>query len=179
MPICPENSSFADMDFISPFELMIKVRNLTTLVWGNSWFRTYVLLNDHVDMAQASAAIKNVKWQYSPGDRRFKPELFLHPMNRWRLYSDFDGGISVGGRIKFVRLYAIIGIFVLILACINFMNLSTARSEKRAREVGIRKAIGSVRGQLIRQFFSESLLVTIVRVYRFHRACAGDVTFLQ
>lgn len=158
----PENSSFADIDFISPFELMIKVRNLETLTWGNSWFNTYVLLNEHVDMARAAAAIKNVKWQYSPGDQRFKPELFLQPMNRWRLYSNFDGGISVGGRIKFVRLYAIIGIFVLILACINFMNLSTAKSEKRAREVGIRKAIGSVRGQLIRQFFSESLLVTII-----------------
>jgi putative ABC transport system permease protein len=158
----PDNSSFNGIDFISPFALQIKVEHREGSEWGNSWVSTYVLLNDHVEMNRASAAIKNVKWQYSPGDRRFKPELFLQPMNRWRLYSDYENGVCVGGRIKFVRLYAIIGVFVLILACINFMNLSTARSEKRAKEVGIRKAIGSMRGQLIRQFFSESLVVAVI-----------------
>ncbi|HXD77251.1 MAG TPA: ABC transporter permease [Puia sp.] len=158
----PDNSSFAGIDFISPFELMIKVRHLEDLGWGNSWFRTYVLLNDDADLDKASTAIQDVKWRYSPGDRRFRPRLFLQPMNRWRLYSDYEGGLPAGGRIKFVRLYAIIGIFVLILACINFMNLSTARSEKRAKEVGIRKAIGSVRRQLIGQFLSESLVVAFV-----------------
>ena len=80
-------------------------------------------------------------------------------MSKWHLYSEFKNGVNTGGRIEFVWLFGIIGIFVLLLACINFMNLSTARSEKRAKEVGIRKAIGSLRSQLIRQFFSESLLV--------------------
>jgi putative ABC transport system permease protein len=158
----PDNSSFAGIDFFSPFELKVKTQHLEGSGWGNSWVSTYVLLNDHTDMERASAAIKNVKYQYAPADRRFKPELFLQPMNRWRLYSDYKDGGCVGGRIKFVRLYAIIGIFVLLLACINFMNLSTARSEKRAKEVGIRKAIGSMRGQLIRQFFSESLVVVVI-----------------
>jgi ABC-type antimicrobial peptide transport system permease subunit len=80
-------------------------------------------------------------------------------MSKWHLQSEFKNGINVGGRIEFVWLFGIIGVFVLMLACINFMNLSTARSEKRAKEVGIRKSIGSVRGQLISQFFSESLVV--------------------
>jgi ABC-type antimicrobial peptide transport system permease subunit len=90
------------------------------------------------------------------------PKLFLHPMSRWHLYSDFKDGVADEGRMDFVWLVGIIGGFVLLLACINFMNLSTARSEKRAKEVGIRKTIGSLRSQLIGQFFSESLLVAAV-----------------
>jgi len=154
----PANSSFSRTQFIRPFNL-IREDEKTKLGWGNSWFNVYVQLNDGADLAQASNAIKFVKRDHSPGDRRFKPELFLHPMNRWHLYSEFKGGVSVGGRISYVRLYALIGLIVLILACINFMNLSTARSEKRAKEVGIRKAIGSMRGQLVGQFYSESLVV--------------------
>jgi ABC-type antimicrobial peptide transport system permease subunit len=83
-------------------------------------------------------------------------------MSKWHLYSEFKNGLNSGGRIEFVWLFGIIGAFVLLLACINFMNLSTARSEKRAKEVGIRKSIGSARSQLIGQFFSEALLVTLV-----------------
>jgi putative ABC transport system permease protein len=92
------------------------------------------------------------------GIAKFNPQLFLHPMSKFRLYSDFEDGVNSGGRIEFVWLFGIIGVFVLFLACINFMNLSTARSEKRAKEVGIRKVVGSVRSQLISQFMSESLL---------------------
>ncbi len=69
--------------------------------------------------------------------------LILFPMDKWRLYSDFKNGKPTGGRIQFIWLFSIIGVFVLLLACINFMNLSTARSEKRAKEVGIRKTVGS------------------------------------
>jgi ABC-type antimicrobial peptide transport system permease subunit len=92
----------------------------------------------------------------------YHPQLFLHPMSKWHLFSEFKDGVHAGGRIQYVWMFGIIGVFVLLLACINFMNLSTARSEKRAKEVGIRKAIGSLRGQLIRQFFSESLLVSLL-----------------
>ena len=160
----PPNSSFSDVKYIIPFQfLLTQGWGWTTNVgWGNSWFQTYVQLNPNENMTAVSKLIKDVKYQYSEGDRRFKPELFLHPLDRWHLYSDFKQGISTGGRIQYVRLFAIIGIFVLFLACINFMNLSTARSEKRAKEVGIRKAIGSLRGQLIGQFFSESILIALL-----------------
>jgi ABC-type antimicrobial peptide transport system permease subunit len=83
-------------------------------------------------------------------------------MDHWHLYGEFKNGVNTGGDIQYVWLMSIIGTFVLLLACINFMNLSTARSEKRAKEVGIRKAIGSLRVQLVGQFFSESLLVTLM-----------------
>jgi putative ABC transport system permease protein len=156
------NSSFAGLGFISPFERFVSIQHMDSLTWGNSWFKVYVQLNEGVAMTQVSGLIKNVKRDYSPHDRRHNPALFLFPMDRWHLHSEFRDGVSVGGRIKYVRLYFIIGCFVLLLACINFMNLTTARSERRAKEVGIRKAIGSLRGQLIRQFFSESLAVVLV-----------------
>lgn len=88
--------------------------------------------------------------------------LYLHPMSQWHLYSEFKEGKNVGGAIQYVWMFGIIGIFVLLLACINFMNLSTARSEKRAKEVGIRKTMGSLRKQIIGQFFSESLLTVVL-----------------
>lgn len=93
---------------------------------------------------------------------KINPQVHLHPMGRWHLYSEWEDGASTGGLIKFVLLFGIVGIFVLLLACINFMNLSTARSEKRAKEVGIRKVIGSIRRQLVAQFFAESFLMVMV-----------------
>lgn len=87
--------------------------------------------------------------------------MFLHPMKDWHLYSKWENGVQAGGPIQYVWLFGIVGIFVLLLACINFMNLSTARSEQRAREVGIRKSMGSVRKQLIYQFLSESMVVAV------------------
>src|SRR5438552_17626193 len=84
--------------------------------------------------------------------------MLFHPMSRWHLYGEFRNGVNTGGAIQYVWMFGIIGAFVLLLACINFMNLSTARSEKRAKEVGIRKTVGSLRKQLVLQFFSESLL---------------------
>jgi putative ABC transport system permease protein len=159
----PGNSSFAAYGFIIPFAYKENTdSNVARLHWGNSWFNTFVELNDNENMAAASLAIKEVKAHYAEGERRSKPALFLHPLDNWHLYSAFRNGVSVGGAIQYVRLFTIIGVLVLLLACINFMNLSTARSERRAKEVGIRKAIGSLRGQLIRQFFSESLLIAML-----------------
>ncbi|MBY0435612.1 MAG: ABC transporter permease, partial [Cyclobacteriaceae bacterium] len=106
---------------------------------------------------------KNVLFQNASGDgKSIKPEGFLFPMEKWHLHAEFKNGQAVGGKIQFVWMFGIIGIFVLLLACINFMNLSTARSEKRSKEVGIRKVMGSVRNQLVSQFMSESLLVVIL-----------------
>ena len=151
----PKNSQFSNTGFIAPWD----EKDHRGDWWYNS-FLTFVQLADRADLGNVSAKIKDIKLINGLSEeRKYKPELFLHPMSKWHLYSEFKNGINVGGRVQFVWLFGIIGAFVLLLACINFMNLSTARSEKRAKEVGIRKAVGSIRGQLITQFFSESFLV--------------------
>jgi ABC-type antimicrobial peptide transport system permease subunit len=159
----PYNSNFGNVAFIAPFDMYINEMGWpkkNDYPWGNNAFQTFVQIADNTDMAKVSAKIKDVKLLHlHEEDKKYAPVIFLHPMNRWHLFAEFKNGINNGGRIQFVWLFGIIGLFVLLLACINFMNLSTARSEKRAKEVGIRKAIGSLRGQLIAQFFSESLLV--------------------
>jgi putative ABC transport system permease protein len=156
----PGNSDFKDeLFFIAPLEIEVK-RGNRFLGWGNNWLQVFVQLSKNIDMPRASAAIRDAKIKHVVEyDKRFKPELFLHPMEKWHLYSDFKAGVNTGGRIEFVRLFGAIGAFVLLLACINFMNLSTARSQKRGKEVGVRKVVGSARGQLVRQFFTESFLV--------------------
>jgi ABC-type antimicrobial peptide transport system permease subunit len=161
----PPNSNFGDLKFIAPWQLLLNTEgHEKNLTWGNSWFQCMVQLADNADMAQVSAKIKLAKYNKIKDSKnmgaQFKPMLFLHPMSRWYLYSDFKNGINTGGKIQNVWIFGIIGVFVLMLACINFMNLSTARSEKRAKEVGIRKTIGSMRSQLIKQFFSESLMIS-------------------
>ncbi|HLX66383.1 MAG TPA: ABC transporter permease [Puia sp.] len=157
----PANSSFADVKYIMPWDLEVAlnpwIREMQN-PWGNYSFRLYARIADNADMDQVSAKIKSTVFDHVR-EKRFKNEVFLHPMNKWHLYSDFKNGAIAGGRIQFVWLFGIIGLFVLLLACINFMNLSTARSDRRAKEVGIRKAIGSLRSQLIGQFYSESLVV--------------------
>lgn len=159
----PNNTSFREMLFMMPWQLMV-ISNpwLKTMEdpWRPNAYQTFVQLIDHADIDLATARIKDIKKRNINKEQlKYKPDVFLNPMSEWHLYSEFKEGHRVGGRIEFVWLFGTIGVFVLLLACINFMNLSTARSEKRAREVGIRKAVGSVRNQLITQFFSESFLV--------------------
>lgn len=156
----PDNSSFSNAHFFGSWKLFEQWQP-EWVGWGNRWFRTYVQLADNVELGRASAAIKDVTLNHLSEQEgaRLNPEIFLHPMSKWHLHSDFDQGEVVGGRIKFIWLYGTIGLFVLLLACINFINLSTARSERRAKEIGVRKALGSLRSQLINQFFSEALLI--------------------
>jgi putative ABC transport system permease protein len=161
----PRNATLHDVAFIGPWEYYIHSpgngRSLTD--WGDNSLFMYVQIADHADMAKLSEKIKNIKLKnMDPADAKYKPAMFLQPMSKWHLYSEFKNGVNTGGAIQYVWLFGIIGFFVLLLACINFMNLSTARSEKRAKEVGIRKAIGSLRGQLIYQFFCESLLIAML-----------------
>ncbi len=161
----PFNSAFNNIDFIGAWGLYITSENWITASadqWDNNSFMIYAQLNDQVDFNTANKKIINSKFNHdAPVDKIYKAEVFLNPMADWHLRSHWDNGIKTGGLIEYVKLFAIIGVFVLLLACINFMNLSTARSEKRAKEVGVRKAIGSLRKQLISQFFVESLLVVV------------------
>jgi putative ABC transport system permease protein len=164
----PRNTSFNDMAFILPWDLYLISNPWTKqglTEWGDNSWQIFAQLNPSADASKVSAHIKDLKFNglKAANDKlglSFNPSLFLHPMNKWHLYSEFKNGVIVGGNIEFVWMFGIIGTFVLLLACINFMNLSTARSEKRAKEVGIRKTLGSLRQQLITQFFSESLLVS-------------------
>ncbi len=159
----PDNSAFKGLEFIAPMSLFRAenewVKEAET-VWNNNMWPVYVLLDEKADLNAATAKIEKVVLdKRGPEAKAFDPQLVLSPMRDWHLHSVIDEARSGGGRIQLVWLFGIIGAFVLFLACINFMNLSTARSEKRAREVGIRKAVGSQRGQLATQFLSESFLV--------------------
>ncbi|SEW28018.1 ABC-type antimicrobial peptide transport system, permease component [Chitinophaga sp. YR573] len=163
----PRNTEFKDLKFIAPWDLYITsqpwlIKERDEPHWDNNSFQILVQLADHVDIDALNKKIIQIKQNnVAPEDKKLHTEIFLHPMRDWHLRSHWVDGKQTGGLIEYVWLFSIVGIFVLILACINFMNLSTARSEKRAKEVGIRKAIGSFRGQLVNQFYSESLLVVL------------------
>ncbi len=158
----PFNNSFNDTKYIMPWDKYVSVNEWIKNAedqWGNNSFQMFVQLADNTTMERVTSTIKDIKKMANENEVEFNPQLFLLPMKDWHLRSNFENGKQVGGRIKYVWLFGIIGAFVLLLACINFMNLSTARSEKRAKEVGIRKSIGSQRNQLINQFLGESFLV--------------------
>jgi ABC-type antimicrobial peptide transport system permease subunit len=161
----PHNSQFANMAFLANWELYVSSedwikRDRDEANWDDNSFQLYAQLADQTDFSTINQRISRAKYNKIPADQRqYNPVIFLHPMADWHLRSNWKNGIQTGGLIDYVWLFGAVGVFVLLLACINFMNLSTARSEKRAKEVGIRKAVGSQRSQLIGQFYSESLVV--------------------
>lgn len=161
----PLNSTFYEVNFLLPWKKYITTSDWfkdAQTQWNNHAFQAFVQVNEKSNIDQISDKIKGVVMQHKNAATEGKEELLLHPMDKWHLYSNFSNGQATGGRIQFVWLFAIIGVFILLLACINFMNLSTARSEKRAKEVGIRKSVGSLKTQLVSQFLSESVLVALL-----------------
>ena len=128
--------------------------------WNNNSFQMYVQLQPGATETDANNSIQYIIKDNNP--KAPTAVLFLHPMSKWRLYSNFESGKNTGGLIDYVQLFTAIAIFLMIIACINFMNLATARSESRAREVGIRKSVGSRRKELIFQFLGESLMITLI-----------------
>ncbi|MEO1253995.1 MAG: FtsX-like permease family protein, partial [Bacteroidota bacterium] len=160
----PENSSF-QFDYLATWKYRESVNewikeNKTN--WGNYSFQVFVELNSPERELDVEASIFDILME-KDGEDGLEKHFFLHPMNKWRLYSNFDKeGKENGGRSDYVQLFTVIAIVILIIACINFMNLATARSEKRAKEVGIRKSLGSDRKRLIGQFISESIFITAI-----------------
>ncbi len=162
----PFNTSFYATHYLMPWDQYVAenewVKNSMDS-WGNNSFQLFAQVKENQTVEGVSKIIAKVKYDAAGEDfQDYNPTLILHPMKDWYLRSLFENGVQAGGRIQLVWLFGVIGVFVLFLACINFMNLSTARSEKRAKEVGIRKSIGSLRTQLIYQFLSESFLVVVL-----------------
>lgn len=156
----PGNSTF-QFDCLIPFAVMAQQQWVKNSVdnWGNYSFQVFAELHDNASKASVDEKIKGLLTK--KGQTDVKREFMLHAMDRWRLHSSFENGKESGGMIDYVNMFTLIALFTLLIACINFMNLATARSERRAREVGIRKSVGSRRKELIFQFLGESLLITI------------------
>ncbi|MEQ9404631.1 MAG: ABC transporter permease [Cyclobacteriaceae bacterium] len=147
-------------DFVLPFE-DFKDDNEWVLSWGNNGPHTYVRLQDGVSPEDVTQKISGyIKLKNEEDESNV--DLFLKRYSEQYLYGKYTNGVPDGGRIEYVRLFSIIAIFILVIACINFMNLSTARASKRAHEVGVRKAIGADRATLIRQYIGEAILIALL-----------------
>ncbi len=156
----PPNTDFKEIDFLMPWAALVAEKDWIKKAyheWNDNSFFLYAQVNDNTNLTQLNAKVKNLF--IGKPDRDDMPEIILQPISKWHLYNEFKQGKNIGGAIQYVWMFGVIGLFVLLLACINFMNLSTARSQIRAKEVGIRKTIGSERKQLIFQFLLESVLI--------------------
>lgn len=150
------NSPF---EFILPYQVMFdKPYNQWLKQWGNNGPSTILKLRAGTDAEKFSESIKNFILERNEGSN---VELFVYPQSELYLHGTWKDGFLQEGRIKTVKLFAMIGFFILLIACINFMNLSTAKSQKRAKEVGVRKVAGADKSSLVYQFLSESVLITV------------------
>ncbi|MEZ4777196.1 MAG: ABC transporter permease [Bacteroidia bacterium] len=153
----PDNSSLK-FDFVLSVEDLVENQPWQK-EWGNFNFWMYVMLKENTDGKVASANIQEAINRHYPDA---EASLFLHPLTKEHLYSQFENGKSSGGKISYVRIFSVVALFLILIACINFMNLATARSVKRAKEIGVRKVIGATRSSLISQFMSESILTVMI-----------------
>src|SRR5688572_21476249 len=154
----PKNTQF-DFEYLIPWSYM-RTKGWDDEFWGNNSTNTFVMLKKEATLASIAPKIKTLRSKYDKESP--KMETFLYPVSRSYLYGRFENGKESGGRIETIRLFGIIAAFIILIACINFMNLSTARSEKRAKEVGIRKVVGAGKHSLIKQFLGESILISLI-----------------
>ena len=165
----PNNTQFHNIQFFAPWELYkLSNPNVKDRSWNDNFLSLYTQIESNTDFNRVSATIKDAKLNRIASLEGMKeqitsqPQVFLLPMSDWHLYGYFKDDRVDKGPARLIWLVGLIGGFVLLLACINFMNISTARSEKRAKEVGVRKAVGSLKSQLIKQFLTESFLIVLV-----------------
>lgn len=156
----PDNTSFS-FDWLTPLPGLLEHQPWMN-AWGNWGIPTYVELDSTANTAKVNQQIAGL---LRDKDKMFKiSQCFLWSMNDWHLYDNFTNGKQDGGQIKYVKLFSVIAWIILIIACINFMNLATARSGQRAKEVGVRKALGAGKGILVSQFIAESLVLSFISV---------------
>ena len=153
----PANSS-EKFDFLLSFEWFKEI-SPAVLEWGNDGTNAYVVVKKGTNLSQLNDKIAGLIKSKRQGAER---ALFLKPYSEAYLYGRYENGVQSGGRIEYVKLFSIIAIFILIIACINFMNLSTAKATRRIKEVGIKKAMGASRKTLIFQYIGESMLMTFL-----------------
>jgi len=154
----PPANATDQFDLLLPYLLYMTKEAEDVANWGSNGVVTYLLLKEGTGLRQFNAKIKD----YASSRVKWEGDLFLQKYSDRYLYNRYENGIQVGGRIEYVRLFSIIAIFILIIACINFMNLSTARASGRMKEVGVRKVIGARRVSLVLQFMGESLLMAFL-----------------
>ena len=156
----PKNVSFR-FNWLSPFKIY-EDQNKWLQKWGNNGVVTYV----EKDPGANIETINKKLYNYVEGKQKgATAKMSIYPMNRWRMYDSFDNGKEIPGRIRYVNLFSLIAWIILIIACINFMNLATARSEQRAKEVGVRKVLGAGKRKLIGQFIGESIFTSMVATF--------------
>ncbi len=155
----PTNTRFRDTEFLVTWAYMENI-GWSDDYWGNNSVSTFVELAPAASLATVNKKIKDVTIRHS--DNNQENEVFLYSFPEWWLKDKFKNGKPIGGRIDMIHAFLVVAGFILLIACINFMNLSTARSEKRAREVGVRKVAGAYRFSLIGQFLSESILIALI-----------------
>ncbi|MCU0357693.1 MAG: ABC transporter permease [Cyclobacteriaceae bacterium] len=163
----PDQTTFSNYDYLIPFSFYESIQPWvrdSRNRWDNNSFQLYVELEPGSTAEEVNASIRDIV-KKNTQDTLPNQQVFLHPITDLRLYSKFENGKATGGMIEYVRLFGAIAVFILIIACINFMNLATARSEKRAREVGIRKSVGSRKHDLVLQFLGESILITTLAFF--------------
>lgn len=156
----PQNSTL-QFQWLAPFEVFEATRDWLK-GWNNNGVHTLVELQTGADAAPVNKILYN--FLPSKDKQLHNVHCFLFSMNDWHLYNEFSNGVQAGGQIKYVRLFSLIACIILIIACINFMNLSTASSEKRAKEVGVRKVMGANKQKLIKQFIGESFVMSFISV---------------
>lgn len=164
----PISSEFSEIMFIAPWKLYTSSVDWVKSAienprWDDNSYQLYVQVAANKNFETINRKIKNIKYdKLDASQKALKTEIFLHPMADWHLKSSWENGVQTGGFIRYVWLFGIIGFFILLLACVNFMNLSTANSVKRNIEIGVRKSLGSNKGQLVNQFLSESIVVVFI-----------------
>lgn len=152
-----KNSSL-QFEYLLAFEPFFEENKSWMGQWGNNNIRTFLMLRDGAD---AAAFSKKFRFELKEHEQESNVELFIQPFGDMYLHGQFENGKISGGRMEYVKIFFIVAVFVLAIACINFMNLSTAQAGKRAKEVGLRKVIGAVPRQVFRQFMSESFFTVV------------------